>query len=66
MKKVCKNCRKEIDDDSNFCKHCGTNLKNNTDNNKEQLKKSEHCYECGYAIVGDSKFCSECGIKIKK
>jgi len=58
----CKKCRKEIDEDSKFCKYCGIKLTENT-NNKNQL---DNCHECGYVIIGNSKFCSECGSNINK
>lgn len=58
----CDNCGKSNDEDSNFCKYCGANLKENILNDK----KLQNCYECGYTMIGNSKFCSECGTKTKK
>lgn len=44
---VCQNCSKEIDQDSSFCKHCGTS--------------TNVCQICKKELDVDSKFCKHCG-----
>ncbi|GEM_PF-1881042 len=44
---VCQNCSKEIDQDSSFCKHCGTSM--------------NVCQICKKELDVDSKFCKHCG-----
>jgi RNA polymerase subunit RPABC4/transcription elongation factor Spt4 len=58
---ICENCNEKNDDDANFCKYCGSNLKSNKFNKKTQ----HNCNECGYTMIGNPKFCSECGSKNK-
>lgn len=51
----CDNCGMKNDEDANFCKKCGANLKD---------KKSQNCNECGYTMIGNPKFCGECRTKL--
>lgn len=37
----CKNCGKPIDDNANFCAHCGANIKNTSANNQPTNKQPE-------------------------
>ena len=48
--KICPKCRAEYDDDSNFCKKCGTPLTSNS-----------FCPKCGAKVGENDAFCSKCG-----
>lgn len=51
----CKNCNKEIDNDSNFCKYCGT-----------KVVKANVCPKCGAEhLPKDAKFCPDCGASLE-
>lgn len=48
---ICTNCNNEIDNDSNFCKYCGT-----------KVVKANVCPKCGAEhLPKDAKFCPDCG-----
>lgn len=50
----CQNCNKEIDNDSNFCKYCGT-----------KVVKANVCPNCGSEhLPKDAKFCPDCGCQV--
>ncbi|MEE8358946.1 MAG: zinc-ribbon domain-containing protein [Candidatus Hydrothermarchaeales archaeon] len=48
----CPQCREQISDISNFCRHCGV--------------KIGHCPNCGNILEFDSKFCMHCGADMGK
>lgn len=50
--KFCSKCKKEYLELHNFCRDCGSKLKN---------KKEPECPKFNYPVFG--KFCSECGHK---
>ena len=50
----CRNCGKEISDNSNFCRFCGTMI------------EKAYCRRCGAVLEQDSAFCSECGAPTAK
>lgn len=48
---ICQNCKKRIDDDSNFCKYCGS-----------KVIVANKCPHCGATpLPKDAKFCPDCG-----
>lgn len=52
---ICTNCNNEIDNDSNFCKYCGT-----------KVVKANVCPKCGAEnLPKDARFCPDCGCKIQ-
>ena len=52
MVKICDNCNNEIEDDGNFCPHCGSKVSG------EDVKI---CSACGTKNTPDAKFCTNCG-----
>lgn len=44
---ICFKCKKNIDEDSNYCKYCG-------------VKLAQTCPECGAAVPADVRFCPQC------
>jgi len=62
-KKVnCPFCHEKIDDDANFCPHCGSNLEDKKKEIKEEAS-IKHCPNCGKELPIDAKFCAKCGSK---
>ncbi len=53
---ICRACKKEIRDDSVFCKYCGRDVQKDAER--------AFCTSCGNKINDDSNFCSNCGAKI--
>lgn len=54
MRMICPNCNMEIDNDSNFCKYCGT-----------KVMKANVCPKCGAEhLPNDAKFCPDCGFAL--
>lgn len=51
---ICPNCRKEIEDDSDYCSSCGIRIDDFIKN----------CPNCGKKIDIDAMFCNHCGVKI--
>ena len=47
---ICPRCQNEIDDDMNYCPHCGM--------------KIEKCPVCHQIVVPAAKFCSHCGASL--
>lgn len=66
----CKNCGKQIDDDSKFCRFCGTALDANF--NKETSRKTVYegeihkCPNCGQTLNSFTAYCPACGYEIQK
>ena len=50
---LCKNCKKDIEENDKFCPHCGSS-------------QAQSCEKCGEPLTSDMKFCPECGTSIKK
>lgn len=57
----CKNCGKDLPDNSKFCKYCGS--KDLDDSKEEKVYKELICYDCGKELPADSVFCQYCGSK---
>lgn len=55
MVKICDNCNAEIEDDSNFCPHCGLKVSG------EDIRV---CPACEAKNNPDAKFCTECGFNL--
>jgi hypothetical protein len=58
--KKCPNCKEQVQDSAKFCVHCGFNIKEH-----EEKNKNKHCPECGFKLSPNTKFCPECGTKIE-
>ena len=43
--KKCPNCKEQVQDSAKFCVHCGFNIKEHDEKNK-----NKHCPECGQKI----------------
>lgn len=53
---LCPNCRKQIDENSNFCQHCGS-----------KVVVENKCPHCGaMPLPLDAKFCPDCGKAIEE
>lgn len=53
---ICPNCNKQIDEDSNFCKYCGS-----------KVVVANKCPHCGaIPLPKDAKFCPDCGEILQK
>ena len=50
---VCSNCHKEIDENVNFCNHCGT-----------PVEKTVTCPNCGAVSGAEFSFCQSCGTRL--
>lgn len=61
MSKFCKRCRRQFNDDVDFCPYCG----NTTIEVVDKLKK-DVCPKCGVQLVGDEIFCPSCGVELSK
>lgn len=53
---LCKECKKEIRDDSKFCKCCGAAV--------EKDSEISFCTSCGQQINNEASFCKHCGAAI--
>ncbi|MCL1993752.1 MAG: HigA family addiction module antitoxin [Spirochaetes bacterium] len=49
----CINCKKELEDGSNFCNSCGT-----------RVQTDLRCQSCNAEIHSDTNFCGNCGVKV--
>lgn len=64
---VCRNCKKEIPEGSEFCPYCGKNLKNETEQvTEEKEMKGNICSSCKKEIPDGSEFCPYCGADLKE
>lgn len=61
---ICKNCKKEILDNSLFCEFCGTKIEQSENENSE--KNIKICPNCGKQNDLNSKFCKNCGFNLKQ
>lgn len=61
---ICKNCKKEIPDNSLFCEFCGEKVEQSENNNSE--KNIKICPNCGNQNDLNSKFCKNCGFELKQ
>ena len=62
----CPYCGDQIDEESKYCPHCGSNVVNIKEkpiNTPEELK-TKHCQNCGVELSKEAKFCAKCGQKI--
>ena len=57
-KLFCKNCGRELEDDSKFCPGCGMPIQ------KPKIIEVIKCRNCGSKIEDDNKFCPQCGTPI--
>lgn len=55
---LCKNCKKEIRDGSDFCRYCGHKV--------EKEAEFSFCTSCGKQIKNDAMFCKHCGTSVGK
>ena len=68
----CKNCGKDVRDDSQFCWNCGTNIeiKKNDSNDSvvpiiEESSKKIKCKNCGNEIYEKTDICPHCGTHLR-
>lgn len=59
---VCKNCGKEISDDSAFCQKCGTPV----ETEEQAASDKKLCANCGAEMDEDAVFCRSCGTAVEK
>ena len=58
MEKYCKNCGAPIDDTSQFCGDCGSEI-------RHEQHMMKYCPNCGEKVTLDEIFCRNCGIRLK-
>lgn len=63
----CKNCGKEIKDESQFCWNCGTKveIKKEEPVLLEETPKKIECKNCGKEIYENADVCPQCGIRLR-
>lgn len=54
---LCKNCQREIEDNSEFCRYCGKSQKDNAVRNTP----TAFCRSCGAVIGSYDEYCAKCG-----
>jgi len=57
----CPFCGEKIDEDAKFCPHCGSNIAEKPQNDKD----SKNCQNCGNELPIEAKFCASCGQKVE-
>lgn len=57
----CTKCHNQINATDAFCKNCGYNLKNDSQNFVSKIT----CFACGQVNEQESKFCTKCGKQLK-
>lgn len=64
---LCKNCGKELNDNSKFCNYCGTAIENKeTTGRNEMYNGTIHkCPNCGDILDGFEVVCSACGYEVR-
>lgn len=64
---LCKNCGKELNDNSKFCNYCGTAIENQeTTGRNEMYNGTIHkCPNCGDILDGFEVVCSACGYEVR-
>lgn len=55
---TCQNCGCEVDDESKFCKNCGSEI---VKNEVVEVSETKFCANCGFEMDKSTKFCPECG-----
>ena len=55
---ICSKCGKELQDNSKFCKYCGSKIQENFN--------GVFCKNCGTSNRLDNKFCLKCGVPLHK
>ncbi len=66
LKVNCPYCGDQIDEESKFCPHCGSNVVTTNEKpvkSQEELK-TKHCQNCGMELSKEAKYCAKCGQKI--
>lgn len=67
----CKNCGREIRDDSQFCWECGTKVEAKKEESKEEpvtidiSPKKIHCKNCDNEVYDKVEVCPHCGIRLR-
>lgn len=61
----CKNCGKEIRDDSQFCWDCGTKIEIKKDEPIIDSVKKPQCKNCGNDIYERADVCPHCGMRLR-
>ena len=61
----CKNCGKEIREDSQFCWNCGTKIEIKKDEPVTDSIKKPQCKNCGNDIYEKADVCPHCGIHLR-
>lgn len=66
----CRNCGKQIPDDSKFCQFCGTTIVNGTNSNQTRTQVYDgaihKCPNCGNVLDSFDAICPSCGYEIQK
>ena len=66
VKVNCPFCGEKIEEDANFCPHCGSHLtkvkEEAVENQGEKITKL--CKKCGRELSKEAKFCAKCGQKV--
>lgn len=61
----CKNCGKEIRDDSQFCWDCGAKIEIKKDEQTITSIKKPQCKNCGNDIYEKADVCPHCGMRLR-
>jgi RNA polymerase subunit RPABC4/transcription elongation factor Spt4/TM2 domain-containing membrane protein YozV len=63
----CKNCGRDIRDDSQFCWNCGTKMeiKKEEPDVVEEIPKKIKCKNCDNEIYKNADICPHCGIRLR-
>ena len=62
----CKNCGKEIGDNSQFCWYCGTKVEVKVEEPKEkEIQKNVNCKYCNEEINAKADICPHCGMRLR-
>jgi len=66
VKVNCPYCGDQIDEESKFCPHCGSNVVNVKEEpvRSQEEVKTKHCQNCGNELPIEAKFCAKCGQKV--
>ncbi len=55
---ICTQCQNPIEDDSSYCRHCGSRVESEIQNTDAC---NSHCGKCGSPLLGEDVFCRTCG-----
>lgn len=61
---ICRNCKRHVQKNDEFCMHCGLKLENNNIKNETKIH-NEECPICKTKIDSEDKFCMYCGHSLK-